>query len=108
MQVFNMNELNYDLIDDIYIKLLPCELELLIRGLETYMFIFHNIYSQHNDTDEEWTRDYIAMNLYNKLAMQNKTEFKTGYAVFENCENHSNASKKRVWNNTKNFYKKSA
>ena len=108
MQIFNMNELNYDIIDDIYIKLLPCELELLIKGMETYMFIYHNIYSQHDDSDEQWTRDYVAMNLYNKLIMQNKTEFKTSYAVSENCQKHANATKRKVWNNTKNYYKKSA
>lgn len=108
MQVFNMNELNYDLIDDIYIKLIPCELELLIRGMEAYMFIFHNVYSQHDDTDEQWMRDYVAMNLYNKLVCQNKTDFKTGYAVFENCEKHANASKRRVWEHTKKYYKKIA
>jgi len=108
MQVFNMNELDYDKIDDIYIKLIPCELELLIKGMETYMFIFHNIYSQHDDGDELWTRDYIAMNLYNKLVMQNKSNFKTGYDVFENCEKHANTSKRRVWKSHKNYFKKIA
>ena len=108
MQVINMNELNYDIVDDIHIKLLPCELELLIKGMETYMFIFHNIYSQHDDTDEQWTRDFIAMNLYNKLVMQNKTEFKTNYDINKNCENHANASKRRVWEHKKNYFKKIA
>jgi len=108
MKVINMNELNYDMIDDIYIKLLPCELELLIRGMEAYMFIFHNIYSQHDDSDEAWTRDYIAMNLYNKLIKQNKPDFRTGYEVYENCKRHANASKRTVWQHSKNYYKKIA
>lgn len=105
MQVFNMNEPDYDKIDDIYIKLIPCELELLIRGMEAYMFIFHNIYSQHDDGDELWTRDYIAMNLYNRLASQNKSNFKTGYDVFENCEKHANRCKRSTWYNAKNNFK---
>ena len=108
MQALNMNELNYDIIDDIYIKLLPCEIELLIRGLETYTFIFHNIYSQHDDSDEQWTRDYIAMNLYNKLKANQQTEFKTNYDVFRNCENHANTSKRTVWDSRKKYYKKIA
>ena len=108
MQSINMNELNYDIIDDVYIKLLPCEIELLIRGMEAYMFIFHNIYSQHDNTDEQWIRDFVAMNLYNKLIANFNTQFKTNYDVFKNCKNHANASKRLVWDSRKKYYKKIA
>lgn len=109
MRVVNMGELNYDEVRDITITLQPCQLEMLIRGLETYMFIFHNIYnSKHEDTDEEWLRDFIAMNLYNILMQYNKTAFKTNYDVFENSEKHANQEKRQYYNKKKNLYKKSA
>lgn len=108
MKTINMNELDYDLIQYVDIKLLPCEVELLIRGLETYMFIFHNIYSQHDSGDEQWARDFLAMNLYQRLMTYQKTDLKTSYDVFENCEKHANREKQRVWWNEKNKYKKVA
>lgn len=108
MQSINLNELNYDIIDYLDIKLLPCEIELLIRGMETYMFIFHNIYTQHNDSDEEWLRDYLAMNLYNRLMGMKNRSFTTNYDVSINCKKHANSCRKRDWNKAKKFYKKIA
>lgn len=106
--MINMQELNYDKVADIPMTFLPDELELLLRGIETYMFIFHNIYSQHDDTDESWMRDFTAMNLYNKLAKGKNIEFKTSYDVMENCELHATRQKKRVYNYHKKQYKKTA
>lgn len=108
MQVINMGELNYDLIDYLEFSFLPCELDMLIRGMETYMYIFHNVYSQHDDSDEAWTRDYIAMNLYNKLVSKQSTQTRTKYDVMENCRKHANAVKRRQFDHVKKFYKKIA
>ena len=108
MQVINMNELNYDHINYTNIELLPCEIDLLVRGMEAYMFIFHNVYSQHDDSDEAWTRDYIAMNLYNKLVSSQNMQTRTKYDVIENCKKHANAETRRHFSHEKKFYKKIA
>ena len=100
--MINMQELDYDKVADVPMVFLPDEIELLLRGLETYMFIFHNIYSQHDDTDESWMRDFTAMNLYNKLCKGKHIEFKTSYDVTGNCELHATRQKKRVYNYLKN------
>ena len=106
--MINMNELNYDIISNITISFLPSELEMTIKGLETYMFIFHNIYSQHDDTDEAWMRDFTAMNLYNKLMKYQNKKIKTNYDVFKNCEIHATRTKRRVYGYNKKNYKKIA
>ena len=108
MQPINMQEINYDRIEDINIKLLPCEIEMLIRGMETYMFIFHNIYTQHDDSDEMWTRDFVALNLYNKLKSSYNHNFRTNYDVHLNCKNHANAVKRIAFEKAKKYYKKIA
>ena len=106
--MINMNELDYNVISDITITFLPCEIEMLIKGIETYMFIFHNIYSQHDDTDEAWMRDFTAMNLYNKLMKYKNANNKTNYDVFKNCERHANRTKRMVYGYNKKYYKKIA
>ena len=106
--MINMNELDYTSIEKVTVEFLPDEMDLIIRGIETYMFIFHNIYSQHDDSDEGWMRDFVAMNLYSKLMKEKNSNFKTNYDVMKNCENHANRQKKRFYDNRKNYYKKIA
>ena len=106
--MINMNELDYNSIEKVKVELLPDEMDLIIKSIEAYMFIFHNIYSQHDDKDESWMRDFTAMNLYNELMQQKHSDFKTNYDVMKNCENHANRQKKRYYENKKNYYKKTA
>ena len=108
MQSLNMNELNYDRIEKIQIELLPCDIELLIKSMETYAFIYHNIYSQHNDTDEIWLRDFMIRNLHSELMKYNSGNFKTNYDVEKNCENHANTCKRWAYEKAKKYYKKIA
>lgn len=90
-----------------YIKLIDCQIEIVLKALELYAFNLHNTWGVEVNSEENERRNANLFYTYNSI-LEQKTDYKISYDFIREYKLEKEYKKKKVYYATKNKYKKLA
>lgn len=102
--IFNTDTINY-----ISFSLLEGQVDIILRALELYAYVYHFISTKHDDLED--LRNSLIFHTYNEI-LSHYTDCKfvtyAGECIINECYNQVNSNKKRRYHVIKNKLKKIA